>query len=174
MSRSGRSGCAPAVRGVRFPGIGRNLMSLRPFVVVVVACAPLAGCDLISSWFQQDIDLPVELTSPPQDFDVTDAVAQAEGSACSDASADSCTAIKAICGTDSTRTDCDTAPSLPDEFPQDVDVAGNTVNANDLMEQMGVRKATELKIALPVDVAGALAEQGVQSPDAIKNVKIVD
>ena len=139
------------------------------FAIVVVV--PVAGCDLISSWFQQDVDLPVDLTSPPQAFDVTAAVTSAEGSACA-APGQGCDAIKAICSTDNTRADCDTNPGLPDEFPAQVTVAGNSVDANTLMEQMGVSKATELKLALPVDVAGALSSQGVQSPDAIKKVKI--
>src|SRR4051812_2357738 len=63
---------------------------------------------------------------------------------------------------------------MPSEFPIEVTVGADTVNANDLMVDMGVSKATELKVGLPVDVGGALADEGVQSPDAIQNVSITD
>jgi len=146
-------------------------MTLR-FALVLVAAVPLAGCDLISSWFQQSVDLPITLASPPQDFSVTDAVNQAQGEACATTDSPSCTALTAICNTKNGATCPD--DGMPDEFPIEVTVGADTVNANDLMVDMGVSKATELKVGLPVDVGGALADEGVQSPDAIQNVSITD
>ena len=40
------------------------------------------------------------------------------------------------------------------------------------MEDMGVTEASEIEVALPVDVAAALADEGVQTPDAVKDVRI--
>ncbi len=145
-------------------------MKLR--LAFVVVCLPLAGCDLITSWFEQSVDLPVTLTSPPQDFSVTDAVDSAQGEACTTADSAGCKALTAICQTDAGATCPD--DGMPAEFPGQITVDGNTVDANQLMGDMGVTKATELKIGLPVDVGAALADQGVQSPDAIQNVKIAD
>ena len=139
----------------------------------VVVLVPLAGCDLISSWFQQDIELPVDLVSPPQDFDVTQPITDAETQACNpDPQSAGCQALTAICNTENGR-NC-APPSMPGEFPATIDVGGNTVTANSVMSDMGITKATEIQLALPVDVSGALAAQGVGSTDAIKAVTIVD
>jgi hypothetical protein len=139
------------------------------FIGLVVSTT---GCDMISSWFQQDVALPVTLTSPPQTIDVTQPVSDAETQACTDKTSDACTAITAICKTDATDTTCDTNPTIPAEFPAQVTIAGQSEDANQAMATMGITKATEIKLALPVDVASALADQGVQSPAAIKKVGI--
>lgn len=142
--------------------------------VVVLGLFPLtllgAGCELFS-FLQQDVELPVDLTSPPTDVDVDGPIGEAEGSACSSATAASCIALTAICQSEAGR-DC-TTPTMPDEFPGTIDLpGGGTADANQLMVDMGVTEASEIELALPVDVASALANEGVQTPDAVKDVVI--
>ncbi|OGQ26431.1 MAG: hypothetical protein A2138_09970 [Deltaproteobacteria bacterium RBG_16_71_12] len=129
-----------------------------------------SGCDLFD-FLNQDVELPIDLTSPPTDVDVDGPIGEAEGTACSTADSPSCIALTAICQSEAGR-DC-TDPSMPDEFPGTVDLpAGGTADANQLMEDMGVTEASEIEVALPVDVAAALADEGVQTPDAVKDVRI--
>lgn len=129
-----------------------------------------SACDLFS-FLQQDVEIPLDLTSPPTDVDVDGPIGEAEGSACSAADSAACIALTAICQTEDGR-DCGT-PSMPDEFPGTVDLpGGGSADANQLMEDMGVTEASEIELALPVDVASALANEGVQTPDAIKEVVI--
>jgi hypothetical protein len=129
-----------------------------------------SACDLFS-FLQQDVEIPLDLTSPPTDVDVDGPIAEAEGSACSAADSAACIALTAICQSEDGR-DCGT-PSMPDEFPGTVDLpGGGSADANQLMEDMGVTEASEIELALPVDVASALANEGVQTPDAIKEVVI--
>lgn len=129
-----------------------------------------SACDLFS-FLQQDVEIPLDLTSPPTDVDVDGPIGEAEGSACSAADSAACIALTAICQTEDGR-DCGT-PSMPDEFPGTVDLpGGDSADANQLMEDMGVTEASEIELALPVDVASALANEGVQTPDAIKEVVI--
>ncbi|MCC7108295.1 MAG: hypothetical protein IT382_03325 [Deltaproteobacteria bacterium] len=129
-----------------------------------------SACDLFS-FLQQDVEIPLDLTSPPTDVDVDGPIGEAEGSACSAADSAACIALTAICQTEDGR-DCGT-PSMPDEFPGTVDLpGGGSADANQLMEDMGVTEASEIELALPVDVASALANEGVQTPDAVKEVVI--
>lgn len=142
--------------------------------IVLVGLLPLSlaaqGCDLFS-FLEQDVELPIDLTSPPTDVDVDGPIGEAEGTACSAADSASCIALTAICQSEAGR-DC-TTPTMPDEFPGTVDLpGGGTADANQLMEDMGVKEASEIEIALPVDVSAALADEGVQTPDAVKDVVI--
>lgn len=142
------------------------LFRMVPLFAVLV---PLAGCELFQL-FEQPLELPIDLTTPEQDFDVDEGVAAVEASACDDDA--TCAVLAAICATEEGRT-CDPDPTMPDQFPAEVDVPGQgPVNANDLMSELGVAEATELELAVPVDVASALADEGVQTPDAVENVSI--
>lgn len=137
---------------------------LLPFTLVL----PLVACDL----FDQEIEIPIDLTSPPQDFNVDEAVAEAEGKACETADSESCVALTAICKTGGG--DCTQNPSMPAEFPAEITILPGDppTRANDLMQDLGVSEATELKVAMPVDVGGALEESGVESPDVVDDVSI--
>ncbi len=147
---------------------------MRRIFSVLALAAPLAlassGCELFA-FLDQPLELPIDLTTPEQDFDVDEGVAAAEESACEDAA--SCAVLRAICQTEAGR-DCDTAPTMPAEFPSEVEVVPGEppVEANELMDELGITEATELELAVPVDVAAALAEEGVQTPDAVDNVSI--
>jgi hypothetical protein len=133
---------------------------------------PLAGCELLDL-INQRIDLPLDLTTPPQDFDVTEAVTSVESGACAEADSPACVTLKAICRSEEGR-DCTTAPSLPGQFPAELEVVPGDppVSADEMMETLGVREATEMELALPVDVAAALEGEGVATPDAVQNVSI--
>lgn len=146
-------------------------MRLKALVVVPFALAPLAGCDLFGL-VDQTLDIPIDLESPPQSFDLTGPVAEAEGSACSAADSAGCTALKAICNTGTDTSTCDTAPSMPDTFPAQITVGAETKDANELMADMGITDATQIEVGVPVDTTEQLADQGVQSPDAVKSVSI--
>lgn len=143
-------------------------------VALLLALVPFSllgsACDLFD-FLQQDVEIPLDLTSPPTDVDVDGPIAEAEGTACSAADSASCIALTAICQSEDGR-DCST-PTMPDEFPGTVDLpGGGSADANQLMEDMGVTEASEIELALPVDVASALANEGVQTPDAVKEVAI--
>jgi hypothetical protein len=139
------------------------------FVSLFALTLPLAGCELLG-FLDQPLELPIDLTTPEQDFNVDEAVGAAEASACDDDA--SCAVLRAICQTEAGRT-CDPDPTMPDTFPAEVDVPGQgVVGANDLMQDIGMTEATEMEIAVPVDVAAALADEGVQTPDAVDNVSI--
>jgi hypothetical protein len=149
----------------------RRIVSL---VRVSLVAAPVSlsamGCELFA-FLDQPLELPIDLTTPEQDFDVDEGVAAAEEGACDDDA--SCAVLRAICQTEPGRA-CDDAPTMPAEFPSEVEVVPGEppVAANDLMEDLGITEATELELAVPVDVAAALAEEGVQTPDAVDNVSI--
>jgi hypothetical protein len=148
-------------------------------IVSVFALAPAAafalassGCELFA-FLDQPLELPVDLTTPEQDFDVDEGVASAEEGACEDDASPSCATLRAICQTEEGRA-CDANPTMPAEFPSEVVViAGEPpVEANELMSDLGITEATEMELAVPVDVAAALADEGVQTPDAVENVSI--
>ena len=134
---------------------------------------PLAGCDLFNSILGNELELPIDLETPPQDFDVTGAIADVEGGACDTADSEECIALRAICETDDSI-DCDANPQLPAEFPASVEVVPGDppVEAAQLMADLGVTEATEMELAVPVDAAEELAEQGVQDNAAINAVEI--
>lgn len=140
------------------------VLALSPFALAS------AGCDLFS-FLDQPLELPIDLTTPEQDFDVDEGVAAAEQGACEEEG--SCAVLRAICQTEANR-DCETSPTMPAEFPSEVEVVPGEgpVAANDLMAELGITEATELEFAVPVDVAAALADEGVQTPDAVDNVSI--
>lgn len=143
-------------------------------LLVVVSLASFtfvaSACDLFD-FFNKDVELPIDLTSPPTDIDVDEPIGEAEGAACATASSPGCVALTAICQTEAGR-DCD-EPSMPDEFPGTVELpGGGEADANDLMEDIGVTEASEIELALPIDVASALADKGVATPDAVKDVRI--
>lgn len=147
------------------------MVSRIAFVLASLAFSLLGSACDVFSFLQQDVEIPLDLTSPPTDVDVDGPIAEAEGSACSAADSAACIALTAICQTEDGR-DCGT-PSMPDEFPGTVDLpGGGSADANQLMEDMGVTEASEIELALPVDVASALANEGVQTPDAVKEVVI--
>lgn len=147
------------------------LRRVLPLVAVVPFAAALTGCDVYNALFNEPLKIPLDLTSPPQDFDVTDAVASAEGAACETQDSPSCAALTAICQTSGGA--C-TPPAMPAEFPAQVEVVPGEppVDANQLMVDMGITEATELELALPVDVASKLAEEGIESPDLVDDVTI--
>ena len=143
----------------------------RRFLLPLAFALPLAGCELFGI-FDQPLELPLDLTTPAQDFDVTAGVDAVEDGACSDAGSASCLTLTAICQSEEGR-DCAT-PTMPDTFPSELEVVPGEppVQARAMMDELGVSEATEMEIALPVDVAAALAEEGVQTPDAVQNVSI--
>ena len=143
----------------------------RRFLLPLAFALPLAGCELFGI-FDQPLELPLDLTTPAQDFDVTAGVDAVEDGACSEAGSASCLTLTAICQSEEGR-DCAT-PTMPDTFPSELEVVPGEppVQARAMMDELGVSEATEMEIALPVDVAAALAEEGVQTPDAVQNVSI--
>lgn len=144
----------------------------RRFLLPLAFALPLAGCELFGLLNGDAIELPLDLTTPPQDFDVTAGVAAVEDGACTDPGSASCATLTAICQSEAGR-DCST-PTMPDTFPSEVEVIPGDppVQAREMMDQLGVSEATEMEVALPVDVAAALADEGVQTPDAVQNVSI--
>jgi hypothetical protein len=129
------------------------------------------GCFLFDL-FNQPIEIPLDLTSPEQEFDVDGPVAEAESSACVTPSAPSCATLIAICETGANPAGCAAAPTMPPEFPNEIDVNGNPVTADQAMAEMGMDEATKFEVALPVDVGGQLKDEGVDNTDAIQDVTI--
>ena len=144
----------------------------RRFLLPLAFALPLAGCELFGLINGEAIELPLDLTTPPQDFDVTAGVTAVEQGACSDPASAACATLTAICQSEAAR-DCGT-PTMPDTFPSQVEVVPGEppVQARAMMDELGVSEATEMELALPVDVAAALADEGVQTPDAVQNVSI--
>ena len=143
----------------------------RRFLLPLALALPLAGCELFGL-LDQPLELPIDLTTPPQDFDVSAGVEAVEDGACADDGSPSCLTLTAICESEAGR-DCAT-PTMPDTFPSELEVVPGEppVQARDMMDELGVSEATEMEIALPVDVAAALEDEGVQTPDAVQNVSI--
>jgi hypothetical protein len=150
-------------------------LALRTFALaaVVVTVPGLAGCDVFGALFNQEIDIPIDLESPEQEIDVTAPIAETEGSLCTNENDPSCVALKAFCSTDETL-DCDTDPQLPVEFPKEVETIpgdpDSVVSAADFFEDSGLREAAEFEVIIPIDLGEQLADQGVQSPSAVKDV----
>ena len=141
------------------------------FLFVLAFALPLAGCELLGLLTGDTIDLPIDLRTPPQIFDVTAAVSSIESGACAEPESAPCATITAICQSEPQR-NCD-PPTMPDTFPATIDIPpGGPVTATKMMDDLGVGEATEMELALPVDVASALADNGVESNDAVKNVRI--
>jgi hypothetical protein len=142
--------------------------SFLPLFASVSFLALTSGCDLLD----QELEIPLDLESPPQDFDLAPPVAEAEATACSAADSPSCIALSAICATEANR-DCNPA-TMPDEFPAEVEViAGeDPIDSNQLMADIGITEATEIELGVPVDATEELREKGVASPDLIQSVSI--
>lgn len=147
------------------------LRRVLPVFAVLPLTVSAGGCDIFNALLNEQLEIPIDLTSPPQEFDVTEAVASAETSACETQDSPECRALTAICQSEGGA--C-TPPAMPAEFPAQVTVVPGEppIDANQLMADLGVTEATELELALPVDVAGALAEEGIQSPDVVDAVNI--
>jgi hypothetical protein len=139
--------------------------------VTAVALLPVAlstGCDLLG--IPTEVDVPIPLDTPPVDIDVGAAVGEAVAQACSDPTAASCEGIGLICKANKgDGTACDPV-ELPAQFPAECpNLEGDPVSANDLLPD-DVKKAAEIKFAVPVDLADLLSEQGVSSGDQVKQI----
>lgn len=148
---------------MRLPDVIRKSVT----VVALLPVALSAGCDLLG--IPSEVDVPIPLDTPPIDIDVGAAVGTAVSQACSDPAAASCEGISLICQASNDGTACDPV-DLPPEFPAECpNLAGETVSADDLLPD-DVKKAAEIKFAVPVDLADLLSEQGVSSADQVKQI----
>lgn len=140
----------------------------------IVCLAPLPGCELLDI-LSQELEVPITFETPPQIFDLDEAIAAAEAGACATDPSEPCDAVRAICLSDASR-DCD-PPSLPSEFPGSITVPNldgteSVVEANELVQKAGVSEAAEFEIAIPVDTATELEKQGVPSVDLAQSVSV--
>jgi hypothetical protein len=141
----------------------RNSLSAAALLPVALS----AGCDLLG--IPSEVDVPIPLDTPAVDIDVGGAVGAAVAQACSDPAAESCNGIGLICQANNGGTACDPV-ELPAQFPAACPTPnGDTVSANDLLPA-DVKKAAEIKFAIPVDLADLLSEQGVSSSDQVKQI----
>jgi hypothetical protein len=143
---------------------------VRPFLATALVISS-AGCDLIQGLLDTEVPLEVPLETPAQEVDVSTKVDEAEAAACEDASSEDCLVLMAI-----DRTDDDAVsdpPSMPPEFPTEVDVDGDdattedVVNAEEWANEQGLAEAADLKVAVPVDLSDQV---NVEDEDAIKSV----
>jgi hypothetical protein len=148
---------------------------MRSFPVVrssipAVALLPLAfvgGCDLLG--IPTELDIPIPLDTPPVEIDVGGAVTTAVSQSCSSPDAASCQGIALICQADNGGAPCDPV-DLPAEFPKECpNLEGETVSAEELLPEE-VKKAAEVKFAIPVDIADLMTDNGVDSADQVKQI----
>lgn len=156
------------------------------------------GCELVADlrqafddFWNNPIQLRVNLESPSKEIDVTEQVNGAEDSLCNPTDSESCTLLKEIDKTDDGAVS--TPPRVPDEFPAVIEVEddqGNpvpdpqcvednpqdfmscpqwTIAADDFLEQSNVYDAIDFAQAIPIDLSD---EVQVTTPEAIKAVRI--
>jgi len=131
---------------------------------VALLLAPAIGCG-------GQLDLPVPLSTPAFDLDVGAGVDEAVSAACPTADAASCQGISLICQAE-TGAPCNPV-DLPPTFPAEIDVAGTTTRAEDLLPAE-VADAARPQVAIPVDLAQALADAGASDPEQVKSVSFDD
>jgi hypothetical protein len=139
----------------------RRLALLLPAAVAsLTACPGLLG----------PIELPITLDSPPVDVDVGGPVSDAVDSACEDPTAASCTGIATLCEAEA-GAPCNPV-TLPAAFPRelDVDEDGTPETTAEELLPTAVTEAARLKVALPADLGGLLADAGVSSAEQVKDV----
>jgi hypothetical protein len=123
----------------------------------------MVACDLIPT----EVDIPIPLNTPPVDIDVGAAMDDGVDSACETPENASCQSIGLICQAEE-GAPCDPVV-LPAQFPNEIDVEGTPTPAVDLLPEELI-EASRIKLALPVDLAGALEEEGVANPDQVKAI----
>ena len=135
--------------------------------VFLVPAALVAGCELLGP-----VPVPIDLDSPPVDFDITAPVNDAIASSCSDPTAASCAGIAALCAAENTPAGTACNPvDLPASFLKEIDVDGDGTNET-LEEALGPElvDAAKVQVALPVDLGALLAEAKVGDPSQVKDI----
>ncbi len=135
--------------------------------LVIPQIIAVTACDLIPT----ELDIPIPLDTPPVDIDVGAAMDDGVDSACESPDNASCQSIGLICEAE-TGAPCDPV-TLPAQFPREIDVNGTPTAAEDLLPEE-LLEASRIKFALPIDVAGALSDQGVGSPDQVQAISFTE
>jgi hypothetical protein len=159
------------------------------FLVLVTPFA--TGCDILTGLLDQydePIDLPIDLKTPPQEIDVTTQVETIQDSLCATAESESCIILSALDKTDDDEVS--DPPRIPDEFPAMITMEDDEGNAlpdpectetNPLdcdpweidvvafLEDQALFEDLDFVQAVPVDLASQVE---VSSADAIQEVKL--
>lgn len=161
----------------------------------VCLMAPLAtGCDALTELLDQydePIDLPIELQTPPQEINVTDQVETAQDGLCASEESETCIILKALDKTDDGEVSSPD-PRVPDEFPGTITIEDGEgqalpdpecetidtdptacdpweINVETFLEDQALFADLDFAQAVPVDLA---AQVEVSSAEAIQDVKL--
>jgi hypothetical protein len=143
------------------------------FAPALASLALVGGCDLLG--IPTEVEIPIPLDTPPVEVDVGGAVDEAVEGACDDPDDAACVSLGLICRAENGPPPAEggdpcSPPVLPPEFPKEVEnLDGEIVSADSLVPE-DVKKASQLKFAIPIDLAEALANQGVSSADQVKQI----
>lgn len=178
-----------------------NLSAIARLSLLVVAVAPLSGCELagdLYNWanefYNDPITLIINVESPSETIEVTPQVNAVEDGMCEDRDSESCLILSEI---DKTDDDMVTSPNprIPDEFPASVTVEddmGNQVPDPDApcdpLEPLGPENCPPWEVSIDefmeesgvydeIDISEIIPvdlteEIDVSAPDAIRSVEI--
>ena len=170
---------------------------MRIFSTLFFIClfTPIAsGCDILTGLLDQydePIDLPIDLKTPPQEINVTEQVETAQDGLCASSESDTCMILQALDKTDDGEVSSPD-PRVPDEFPATItmeDEDGNAlpdpecetletdplscdpweINVESFLEDQALFADLDFAQAVPVDLA---AQVEVSSAEAIQDVKL--
>jgi hypothetical protein len=154
---------------MRLPALSARSALTPTFTALALA----SGCDLLG--IPTEVEIPIPLDTPPIEVDVGGAVDDAVDGACDDPEDAGCKSLVLVCRAEngappsSGADPCDPA-TLPPQFPKEIEnLDGEIVSADELVPE-DVKKAAQLKFAIPVDLADVLAEQGVASADQVQQI----
>lgn len=153
----------------------KSLPRTLSFALAGLVVVPLTGCEIFQSLLSQELQVPLDLETPPADLEATEQVDAVESALCDDADSYNCVVVQALDMSDDEQVS--DPPAIPDEFPVAIDITNpetgqeETVDVEQWAADVGLGQDLELQQVIPMDLTALV---GVESPEAIESVTVSD